>query len=293
MPLVVKQSIIDIFADDATLQNSSQKIDEISKNLQLDINYIQTWCKQNDMVLNETKTKGMVIGTKQRLSKLESNLSLEINNEIIENSKSEKLLGVFIDQNLDFDKHIDYVCKNVSSKIGLLNKIKKFLPLHTRKLYYNAYILPVIDYCLTVWGSAPKFQLERIHKLQKRAARIILDMPPETPSLPLFEQLDWLNIYERLEYNKYILLYKSTQNLTPTYINELFSFNTTENYSSRSSTNNDMYIKRHKTKMFEKSLQYSGPRLWNALPVNIRESSNINQFKRNVVSLIISKREDM
>ena len=293
MPLVVKQSIIDIFADDATLQNSSQKIDEISKNLQLDINYIQTWCKQNDMVLNETKTKSMVIGTKQRLSKLESNLSLEINNEIIENSKSEKLLGVFIDQNLDFDKHIDYVCKNVSSKIGLLNKIKKFLPLHTRKLYYNAYILPVIDYCLTVWGSAPKFQLERIHKLQKRAARIILDMPPETPSLPLFEQLDWLNIYERLEYNKYILLYKSTQNLTPTYINELFSFNTTENYSSRSSTNNDMYIKRHKTKMFEKSLQYSGPRLWNALPVNIRESSNINQFKRNVVSLIISKREDM
>ncbi|KAK3099494.1 hypothetical protein FSP39_005280 [Pinctada imbricata] len=57
MPLIVKKSIIDIFADDATLQNSSQKIDEINKNLQTDIDYIQAWCKQNDMVLNETKTK--------------------------------------------------------------------------------------------------------------------------------------------------------------------------------------------------------------------------------------------
>lgn len=293
MPLVIKQSIIDIFADDATLQNSSNRIDEISKNLQTDVNCIQTWCTQNDMVLNETKTKSMVIGTKQRVSKLNSNLLLSINNKNIENSECEKLLGVFIDQNLDFDKHIDYVCKNVSTKIALLSKIKKFLPLQTRKLYYNAYILPVIDYCLTVWGSVPKFQLERLHKLQKRAARIILDMPLETPSLPLFEQLGWLNIYERLEYNKCILLYKTAHNLTPEYMHELFSFNTSENYSSRSSSNNDMYIKRHKTKIFEKSLQYSGPRLWNALPVSIRESNNVHQFKRKLMVLIISKRENV
>ncbi|KAK3083738.1 hypothetical protein FSP39_002351 [Pinctada imbricata] len=195
MPLIVKHSVIDIFADDATLQNSSNKIDKIGENLQTDINCIQTWCKQNDMVLNETKTKSMVIGTKQRISKSNQNLAIKINDKNIQNSECEKLLGVLVDQNLDFDQHIDYVCKNTSSKIALLNRIKKFLPLQTRKLYYNAYILPVMDYCLTIWGSAPKFQLERLHKLQKRAARTILEVPPETPSLPLFEQLGWLNIY--------------------------------------------------------------------------------------------------
>ena len=245
------------------------------------------------MVLNETKTKSMVIGTKQRISKIDPNLAIKINDKCIQNSECEKLLGVLIDQNLDFNQHIDYVCKNISSKIALLNKIKKFLPLQTRKLYYNAYILPVMDYCLTVWGSAPKFQIERLNKLQKRAARTILEVPPETPSLPLFQQLGWLNIYERLEYSKYIILYKSTKNLVPGYIKDLFTFNSTDNYNSRSVTNNDMYIKRHRTKIFEKSLQYSGPRLWNSIPVSIRESNNIHQFKRKIIALLISKRENV
>ncbi|XP_062601194.1 uncharacterized protein LOC134262888, partial [Saccostrea cucullata] len=67
--------------------------------------------------------------------------------------------------------------------------IKKFLPLHTRKLYYNAYILPSINYCLTVWGNAPKQDMDRLFKLQKRAARIILDASPDSSSKPLFEKL--------------------------------------------------------------------------------------------------------
>ena len=80
------------------------------------------------------------------------------------------------------------------SKISLLYKIKQYLPLETRKLYSNAYILPVMDYCLTIWVSASKYQLDRILRLQKRAARIILDMPPDAPSMPLIEKLGWLTV---------------------------------------------------------------------------------------------------
>ena len=81
-----------------------------------------------------------------------------------------------------------------------------------------------MDYCLTVWGSASKYQLDRILRLQKRAARIILDTPPDAPSMPLFEKLGWLTVYERLEYNKAIVLYKSTHDLTPSYVSDLFEF---------------------------------------------------------------------
>ena len=121
-------------------------------------------------------------------------------------------------------KHIDYICQNVTSKISLLSKIKQYLPLETRQLYYNAYIFSVLDYCLTVWGSTSKYQLDRLLKLQKRAARIILDMLPDAQSMPLFQQLGWLTIYERLKYNKAIVLYKSTNGLTPSYISDLFEF---------------------------------------------------------------------
>jgi putative component of membrane protein insertase Oxa1/YidC/SpoIIIJ protein YidD len=45
----------------------------------------------------------------------------------------------------------------------------------TRILFYNAYILPHLDYCCSIWGDCSKYLLESLLKLQKRAARIILD----------------------------------------------------------------------------------------------------------------------
>ena len=290
LPLHIENSDIDIFADDATLHNSSNEIHNINNGLQVDVNNVVQWCKQNKMVLNENKTKGLLIGTGQRLSRCHSNLEITINNHVIECSDSEKLLGIKIDQCLNFVGHIDYVCRNVTSKISLLSKIKQYLPLDTRKLYYNAYILPVLDYCLTVWGSASKYQLDRLLKLQKRAARIILDMPPDAPSMPLFQKLGWFTIYERFKYNKAIVLYKSTHGLTPSYISDLFQFPSTERYNVRSVSNNDMLIKRHSTKTFEKSLQYGGPRLWNSLPPNIRNAPSLSSFKNALSKYITSKR---
>ena len=290
LPLHIEHSNIDIFADDATLHNSSKDVGNINNDLQVDVNNVLQWCKQNNMVLNENKTKGLLIGTSQRLSRCQSNLEIIVNNHKIECSEYEKLLGIQIDKSLSFVKHIDYVCKNLTSKISLLCKIKQYLPLETRKLYYNAYILPVMDYCLTVWGSTSKYQLDRILRLQKRAARIILDMPPDTPSMPLFEKLGWLTVHERLEFNKAVLLYKSTHDLTPSYISDLFEFHSSQNYNVRSASNNNMLIKRHNSKIFEKSLQYEGPRLWNSLPQPIRNSQSLPTFKTAMSNFIISKR---
>ena len=56
-------------------------------------------------------------------------------------------------------------------------------------MYFNAYILPSIDYCPTIWGNAPKCHLDRILKFQKYAARVILDAPPDSPSDPLVKKL--------------------------------------------------------------------------------------------------------
>ena len=56
-------------------------------------------------------------------------------------------------------------------------------------MFYNGYILPVIDYCCIIWSGCNKEGLTRILRLQKGAARIILDADPFTPSDPLFKHL--------------------------------------------------------------------------------------------------------
>ena len=62
LPLHVKNSLLDLFADDATLHNSEGTLCEIENNLREDMEYIDTWCTENRMVINEKKTKCMLIG---------------------------------------------------------------------------------------------------------------------------------------------------------------------------------------------------------------------------------------
>ena len=189
---------------------------------------------------------------------------------------------MYLDYSLQYNVHIDHVCKTLSRKISALRRIKKFLPIQTRKLFYNAYIMPSIDYCLTIWGNTSHSNLDRVYKLQKRAARCILDAPPDAPSQPLFEKLDWLTVYEQLIVNKYVLLYKSLFNSHPTYLNSMFDFQCNNRYNLRSESNLDLCVPSHKCKLFENSFQYCGAILWNNLPVHIKMSQTLNAFKHQV-----------
>ena len=69
---------------------------------------------------------------------------------------------------------IDYLCSVIASKISLLRQISEYVPVDVQKTFYQGYILPYIDYGSVTWGSASTIHIERLSKLQKRAARIIL-----------------------------------------------------------------------------------------------------------------------
>ena len=222
LPLHVKNSNIDLFADGTTIHKAAPSLSIIENDMNSDIIEINKWCDENQMLINEKKTKCMLIGTRQRLSRLEcKQLSISINNIPIECVENEKLLGVRIDNSLSYTKHVDDVCRSLASKLALLKRIKCYLPLQYRKLYFNAYILPSLDYCLNIWGNAPKTHLDRILKFQKYAARIILDAPPDSQSQPLFQKLGWLTIFERIQYNKGVLLYKTVNGMCPDYMSEM------------------------------------------------------------------------
>ena len=103
------------------------------------------------MKINENKTNCMLLGTNQRLS----NLS-KVNDIALDNVKNQKLLGVENDSNLDYNIHLDKLCKSISSKLALLKRIKRYLNLDYHKLFYNGYVLPLINYCIVVWSNTSK-----------------------------------------------------------------------------------------------------------------------------------------
>lgn len=75
-----------------------------------------------------------------------------------------------------FDAYIDCLCRKLSKRIGILNRIKVSLPRTERILYYNSLIKPLILYCSVTWTSCCSHDnINKIFKLRKRYARIILD----------------------------------------------------------------------------------------------------------------------
>ena len=104
-------------------------------------------------------------------------------------------------------------------------------------MFYQGYILLFIG--SSTWGTTSRSNLERLSKLQKRAARIILNAPYDTASSNMFNALGWSTIEKRHSYNKAVLTYKAVNNLTPLYITEQLIPMT---HTLRSSSNGSLVV---------------------------------------------------
>ena len=112
----------------------------------------------------------MHITTIQKRIRLDvSLLSLSYNEIDLHISTGDKILGVYIDDNFQWDNHFKYICKTVSSYIWLLSKIKSYLLLEHRSVFYNAYIQPQFDYCIMIWRNSSNYNVSKLTKLQGRA----------------------------------------------------------------------------------------------------------------------------
>ncbi len=270
-----------IFADDATSSATGKTKQEVEIKLQNKTTSLDKWCLVNKMVVSIEKTKLMLLDPGHRKSKAEKpDLNVHIQGNPLKQVKNEKLLGVHIDQSLTWDEQIKKQRQTILFKISLLKKIKKYLPLPTRKLFHNFYIKPHFEYCNTLWSNCSKANLDKMSKLQKRSARMILDEKLQrentTPSAELFRELDWITFQQNTQFRQAQLIYKSLNNLAPPYMREIFKYvHEVVPRPLRSTTDSKLYI----PKAHHKSLKYTGPRLWNSLHKDIRNAKTLKQFK--------------
>ena len=140
---------------------------------------------------------------------------IRMDDKHIKKTQNRKLLGIHIDDKHSWSSHIDHLCSIISSKISLLRQLSKYVLTDFKKKFYQGYVLLLIDYGSVVWGTTSSSNLDRISKLQKRAAQIILHADFNTPSAEIIKDLSWLPIVNRLKYNKAVFTYKAMKNLTP------------------------------------------------------------------------------
>ena len=282
LPLTLQFCVLDLFADDATLSSTDSSILNLTDSLNTDLENFMKWCTDNNMVVNVPKTKAMLISTRYKINQIMKNPpTLNIGDETIEISTNEKLLGIKIDNVLSWTTQIEDTIKKCNTLLYLLGRIKCYLSIPVRKLFYNAYILPHLDYCCTIWGNANLDLLDSLVKFQKRAARCILDKDFDSPSAEMFAELKWMKFPERVQYQKAIMMYKVFHNLAPAYLQGLFQHTTDIHQRTlRSTSDHLLYIPKPNIEQFRNSISYSGSKIWNSIPENVRQSDSLILFKK-------------
>ena len=193
-------------------------MNSIQLNLNHDLGNLNKWLISNKLTLNTAKTEFMLIGSRQKLSTLSSQPELSIDNVQIEKVTSVKSLGIFIDENLRWQTHIDKLSKKVASGIGAIKRIRDFVPTPTLHCIYNALIQSQFDYCNIVWGNCGKTLFDRLQKLQNRAARVLTFSRYDADANRLFRQLNWKDLSTQFQMQKAPMVYKSLNDLVPGYL---------------------------------------------------------------------------
>lgn len=282
LPLYTSNVITDLYADDTTLYDVSESIEDIQINLQLALNNLDAWCKVNGMLVNTDKTKLMLIATPQKRSRLGCDtLNLKYKNDKLKAIESDKILGVFVDNNLLWSQHVKHLTKKMASNLWLLSKIKGFLSIQHRIQFYKSYVQPHIDYCNIVWGNTSLTNKCKIFRLQKRACRIILDYNVEDVQRSMTE-LKIMTIYDRVFFRKAKFMFKVKNGLTPSYISEMFEVRNADDTmpALRSLSSSSYVVPRPSKELFKNSMMYSGSLIWNILPPHVKNTDSVEAFHR-------------
>ena len=204
------------YADDNTPYCTGLKILDVLIKLDNAAETLLQWFKVNRMKENPDKCHFLINNTKQ-------SFQIKIGNETVSNSKYEKLLGVKVDHELNFNEHVSSLCKKASQKLNALSRIASCMTFDQRRLILNSFITSHFSYCPIVWMFHSRKLNERINHIHERALRIVYkDFNSSFQELLIEDNA--LNIHHRNLQKLVTEILKIKNSLSPEFINDVFEF---------------------------------------------------------------------
>ena len=212
---------------------------------------------------------------------------LYIANVALEQVDHIKFLGVMLDNNLTFKKHVQYIGAKISKNIGILTKARKYLNKDTLITLYYSFIYPYLNYANIVWGSSNKTTLVPLVKLQKKAIRIISSATKTTSSGLLFSKYRILTIDELYTLNVGSFMHSFLTGKIPKPFQDMFTLNSNiHSYQTRQSSQFHTPVGR--TTLSYRSIKFKGVSVYNKLSTKINTQCSTKTFKKHVKKLLLS-----
>ena len=255
-----------LYADDTTLSNSLEIVisehasyASILTKINRELTSVSTWLKANKLSINVDKSKYMIFHAPQKKVPI---LQIQIDGKDVERVFEFNFLGLTINENLNWKSHTNKIASKISKNIGILNKLKHFLPIDTKRLVYNSLILSHLNFGILAWG----FDCGRIEKLQKKAVRIITLNKYNAHTDPLFKQLKLLKVKDILFLQEMKFYYKYLHNDLPEYLLKIPFVLNRNIHSHDTRARNELYATKPIHEYAKKCLRHDIPKVINKAP---------------------------
>ena len=259
------------YADDSTLYCAGKSAEFVVNNLEQSSTILFEWLNINYMIVNTGKSHLLLSGN--------SRATATIENSYVESEDEKVLLGKTIDSNLTFENHINSICKKASRKLSALARIAPHMNIQKRRTIMKSFVTSQFGYCPLIWVFHSRHLNKKINSIHERAVRITYQ-----DNTSAFQELlnkdNYVSIHHRNLQVLAIEMFKIRRGLSPEILRETF-VSKTSLYNLR---RNDTFGKRQVHSLYHgtESLSFLGQKIWDLVPVELKQSENLDSFKLKI-----------
>ena len=270
---------IALYADDTVLYTANTNFPTAVSDLQEDLNSLNGWCRVNGIMANTDKTKVMIFGSTNMMTKIQQPEIL-LNYIPLQVVSVYKYLGVTLDSQLTYNAHVNKLIATVTAKLKQFQRMRSFLNTKAALMVYKNMLLPMLEYGDIFLSSTSNVNKRR---LQNKGLRCALNKDIETSTEELNAEANLLKLKYRREEHTLNFMFDQAQKPS------LLKVRSNSVINTRSSSKRLLKLKRPYTEKFKKSLAYLGPKGWNALPSAFHFTQSKVLYKTMVRNMVTAK----
>ena len=243
---------------------------------------VHSWMSQNKLMLNAAKTEIILLGSKKDLACIKIS-SLSVAGAIVPVTfKPIRNLGAIFDPRLDMVAQVGKTVKTAAFSLRNIGRVRNLLTEDTAKQVVQSLVLSRLDYCNALLAGLPNTLIDRLQRIQNSAARLVSKTPKRHHITPVLKDLHWLKVKYRIDFKILLLVFKTYQGMAPGYICDLL-IPYKPSRTLRSGDKSQLAQPRsHRHTLGDRAFSIYAPRVWNALPLEIRQSPSVASFKKRL-----------
>jgi len=266
--------------------------DACKEQLERCIREVREWVTSNMLKLNETKTEFLVIGSKHS-RQAPGVSSISVGDSTVSAAHTARNIGAIMDDRLTMTEHVSSICKSSYAQLRSIAQVRRYLTQDAAATLIHSFVTSKLDNLNSLLFGLPENMIKKLQYIQNHAAKVVTRKKKYDHVTPILQSLHWLPVFFRIQYKVLLITHKCLHGKAPIYLASILH----RYVPGRSLRSGDQYLlveKRSRLKSYgDRAFSVAAPRLWNALPLDLRRCESLDTFKSHLKTLLFKRAFDV